>query len=173
VTVVPKFPLPGVGEAKLTRFNLNVKKGGTSAQPYATTPKTCSKSKTWALSAIFEYDNTPDITVGHLTLQGLGPAGSRLVPASDLGGSASAGPPFGCRRRYKRLSRRSGDQRLPQCAFLPKLAGSALVLDLLHVHMQNFQPMSGRRHRCDALHAGSARLPVRGGFHATLIEAPS
>ncbi|MFL5827343.1 MAG: hypothetical protein ACJ76V_12530 [Thermoleophilaceae bacterium] len=63
LTKVPKFPIPGVGEAKLTKFDLNVKKVGTKAKPYATTPKTCPKSKKWALSAVFTYDNTPPITV--------------------------------------------------------------------------------------------------------------
>jgi hypothetical protein len=63
VTTVPKFPIPGGGEAKLTKFDLNVKKSGTTAKPYATTPKTCPKSGKWGLSAIFEYDNVPNITV--------------------------------------------------------------------------------------------------------------
>lgn len=63
VTNVPKFPIPGVGEAKLTKFDLNVKKGGTKAKPYATTPRTCPKSGKWALSATFKYDNTPPITI--------------------------------------------------------------------------------------------------------------
>ncbi|MFL5827342.1 MAG: hypothetical protein ACJ76V_12525 [Thermoleophilaceae bacterium] len=63
VTPVPKFPIPGGNEAKLTKFVLNVKANGKGAKAYSTTPKTCPKSKKWTLSAIFKYDTHAPITV--------------------------------------------------------------------------------------------------------------
>ncbi|HEX8855921.1 MAG TPA: hypothetical protein VF752_09990 [Thermoleophilaceae bacterium] len=63
VTAVPKFPIPGGNEAKLTKFALKVKANGKGAKAYSLTPKTCPKSKKWSLSAIFKYDTHAPITV--------------------------------------------------------------------------------------------------------------
>jgi hypothetical protein len=63
VTKVPTFPIPGGGEAKLTRFDLKVKANGKGAKAYSITPKTCPKSKKWGLSASFKYDTHAPITV--------------------------------------------------------------------------------------------------------------
>ncbi|MFL5827340.1 MAG: hypothetical protein ACJ76V_12515 [Thermoleophilaceae bacterium] len=66
-TPVPAFPIPGAGNASLTKFQVNLKAvssgSGSKKKRSVTTPPTCPKAKNWVTTTKFNYEDGTTATV--------------------------------------------------------------------------------------------------------------